>query len=109
MVYSRPRQTASREHGLTRWPSRSFEAVEEQTDVVMGKKRGVSMWTRVGILHKSCFEQSQGLGCDQRGGTGNIQFTHCLLQGAWRADGLLFMDVIWVQIKVKSAVCTFYF
>ena len=44
-MYSRPRQTASQEHGLTRWPSRSFEAVEEQTDVMMGKKRGVSMWT----------------------------------------------------------------
>ena len=44
-MYSRPRQTASQEHGLTRWPSRRFEAVEEQTDVVMGKKRGVSMWT----------------------------------------------------------------
>lgn len=30
---------------LERLLFRSFEAVEEQTDVVMGKKRGVSVWT----------------------------------------------------------------
>lgn len=31
-----------------RLPSRSFGAVEEQRDVVMGKKSGVSTWTRGG-------------------------------------------------------------
>lgn len=55
MVCSRPRQTASQEHGLTRWLSRSFEAVEEQTDVVMGKKSGVSMWTLGGDSSQELF------------------------------------------------------
>lgn len=78
-----------------RLPSRSFGAVEKQRDVVMGKKRGCKHvdvgW---GFLTRAVSSKAKVWAATGGVDLATSWLTHCLLQGAWQAAGLLFMDII---------------